>query len=48
MAESYGFDISKPAKNAKEAIQLLYFGYLSCNKENNGAAMSLGRSIYFP
>ena len=43
MAESYGFDISKPAKNAKEAVQWLYFGYLAAIKENNGAAMSLGR-----
>ena len=43
MASSYGFDISKPAKNGKEAIQWLYFGYLAAVKENNGAAMSLGR-----
>ena len=43
MAESYGFDISKPAKNAQEAIQWTYFGYLAAVKENNGAAMSLGR-----
>ena len=43
MANSYGFDISKPAKTAKEAIQWLYFGYLAAIKENNGAAMSLGR-----
>ena len=43
MALKYGYDISKPAKNAKEAIQWLYFGYLSAVKENNGAAMSLGR-----
>lgn len=43
MALKYGFDISKPAKNAKEAIQWLYFGYLAAIKENNGAAMSLGR-----
>lgn len=43
MAASYGFDISKPANNAKEAIQWLYFGYLAAIKENNGAAMSLGR-----
>lgn len=43
MAKSYGFDISKPAKNSKEAIQWTYFGYLAAVKENNGAAMSLGR-----
>jgi len=43
MAASYGFDISAPAKNAKEAIQWTYFGYLAAIKENNGAAMSLGR-----
>lgn len=43
MAASYGFDISKPAQNAKEAIQWTYFGYLAAIKENNGAAMSLGR-----
>jgi formate C-acetyltransferase len=43
----YGFDISKPAKNAKEAIQWLYFGYLAAVKEQNGAAMSLGRTSTF-
>ena len=43
MALKYGFDISKPASNAREAIQWLYFGYLASVKENNGAAMSLGR-----
>ena len=43
MAEGYGFDISKPASNATEATQWLYFGYLAAIKENNGAAMSLGR-----
>lgn len=43
MAKLYGFDISRPAKNAKEAIQWTYFGYLAAVKENNGAAMSLGR-----
>ena len=43
MAKTYGFDISKPATNAKEAVQWLYFGYLASVKENNGAAMSLGR-----
>lgn len=42
MAESYGFDISKPARNAKEAIQWTYFGYLAALKEHDGAAMSLG------
>ena len=52
MATTYGFDISKPAKNAKEAVQWTYFGYLAAIKENNGAAMSLGRvdaffDIYF-
>ena len=52
MAASYGFDISKPATNAKEAVQWTYFGYLAAIKENNGAAMSLGRvdaffDIYF-
>lgn len=52
MALSYGFDISKPASNAKEAVQWTYFGYLAAIKENNGAAMSLGRvdaffDIYF-
>ena len=43
MAMAYGIDISKPANNAKEAIQWTYFGYLAAIKENNGAAMSLGR-----
>ena len=43
MASKYGYDISKPASNAKEAIQWTYFGYLAAIKENNGAAMSLGR-----
>lgn len=52
MAESYGFDISKPATNAKEAVQWTYFGYLGAVKDQNGAAMSLGRvstflDIYF-
>ncbi len=47
MANSYGFDISKPAKDAKEATQWLYFGYLAAIKENNGAAMSLGRTATF-
>ncbi len=43
MAARYGYDISKPAKNAHEAVQWLYFAYLAAVKENNGAAMSLGR-----
>ena len=52
MAQMYGFDISKPAANAREAIQWTYFGYLAAIKEQNGAAMSLGRvstffDIYF-
>lgn len=47
MASSYGFDISQPASNAKEAIQWVYFGYLAAIKENNGAAMSLGRTSTF-
>ena len=47
MAEKYGFDISKPAKNAQEAIQWLYFGYLGAIKDQNGAAMSIGRTSTF-
>ena len=52
MASRYGFDISRPATNSKEAVQWTYFGYLASVKENNGAAMSLGRvdaffDIYF-
>jgi len=47
MAASYGIDISKPAKNVQEAIQFTYFGYLSAIKEQNGAAMSLGRTSTF-
>ncbi|HEX7862261.1 MAG TPA: formate C-acetyltransferase [Verrucomicrobiae bacterium] len=52
MAMSYGFDISTPARNARQAVQWLYFGYLAAVKEQNGAAMSLGRvstflDIYF-
>lgn len=47
MALSYGFDISKPANNSKEAIQWTYFGYLAAVKEQNGAAMSLGRVSTF-
>ena len=47
MAASYGYDISNPATNAKEAIQWLYFGYLAAIKQQNGAAMSLGRTSTF-
>ena len=47
MAEKYGFDISEPASNAKEAVQWLYFGYLGAIKDQNGAAMSLGRTSTF-
>ena len=47
MASSYGFDISEPAKDSKEAVQWLYFGYLGAIKEQNGAAMSLGRTSTF-
>ncbi len=47
MAEAYGFDISKPATDVKEAIQWTYFGYLGAVKEQNGAAMSLGRTATF-
>ena len=47
MASSYGFDISVPASNSKEAIQWTYFGYLAAIKEQNGAAMSLGRTSTF-
>ncbi len=47
MAEKYGFDISVPAKNAKEAVQWLYFGYLGAIKDQNGAAMSIGRTSTF-
>jgi len=47
MAASYGYDISRPAKDVKEAIQWLYFGYLGAIKEQNGAAMSLGRTSTF-
>ena len=47
MASKYGFDISKPAKNAKEAVQWLYFGYLAAIKDQNGAAMSIGRTSSF-
>lgn len=47
MAMSYGFDISRPAMNATEAVQWLYFGYLAAVKENNGAAMSIGRNTAF-
>src|SRR5437773_11709547 len=52
MGQNYGFDISKPATNAREATQWVYFGYLAAIKQQNGAAMSLGRvstflDIYF-
>jgi formate C-acetyltransferase len=47
MASSYGFDISMPAGNAREAVQWLYFAYLAAVKEQNGAAMSLGRTSTF-
>ena len=47
MAAKYGFDIGRPAHNAREAVQWLYFGYLAAIKENNGAAMSLGRNAAF-
>ena len=47
MASSYGYDISEPAKNAKEAVQWLYFGYLAAIKTQNGAAMSVGRVSTF-
>ena len=47
MAAKYGFDISKPASNAKEAVQWLYFGYLGAIKSQDGAAMSLGRTSTF-
>ena len=47
MAAKYGCDIGRPAENAKEAVQWLYFGYLAAVKENNGAAMSLGRNTTF-
>ncbi|MCM1358866.1 MAG: formate C-acetyltransferase, partial [Prevotella sp.] len=47
LGEIYGFDISQPAKNAQEAVQWLYFGYLAAVKEQNGAAMSLGRTSTF-
>ncbi len=47
MATAYGFDVSRPARTAKEAVQWLYFGYLAAVKEQNGAAMSLGRASTF-
>ena len=47
MANRYGYDISSPATNAREAVQWLYFGYLAAVKENNGAAMSFGRTSTF-
>ena len=48
MAAAYGYDISQPAKDAKEAVQWLYFGYLAAIKTQNGAAMSVGQCVYFP
>ena len=47
MGESYGFDLARPAMNAQEAVQWLYFGYLAAIKQQNGAAMSLGRTSTF-
>ena len=47
MASKYGFDIANPASNAKEAVQWLYFGYLAAIKDQNGAAMSIGRTSSF-
>ncbi|MBB6714722.1 formate C-acetyltransferase [Clostridium gasigenes] len=47
MASKYGVDLSKPSQSAKEAVQAVYFGYLAAVKENNGAAMSLGRTSTF-
>ena len=47
MCDSYGFDVRKPAKDAKEAVQFLYFGYLAATKDQDGAAMSLGRTSTF-
>lgn len=47
MCQSYGFDVSKPAENAREAVQWVYFAYLSATKDQDGAAMSLGRTATF-
>ena len=47
MGQAYGFDLSRPAENAKEAVQYLYFGYLAAVKDQDGAAMSLGRTSTF-
>ncbi len=47
LGKTYGFDITQPARNAREAVQWLYFGYLSAVKEQNGAAMSIGRTSTF-
>lgn len=47
MAQKYGFDVSKPAENAREAVQFLYFAYLATVKQSNGAAMSFGRTATF-
>ncbi len=48
MAAVYGYDISQPARNAKEAVQWLYFGYLAAIKTQNGAAMSRGPHLHVP
>ena len=48
MAAAYGFDISQPAANAKEAVQWLYFGYLAAIKTQNGAAMSVWPCVHLP
>ena len=47
MCSSYGFDVTRPAKDAKEAVQFLYFAYLAATKDQDGAAMSLGRTSTF-
>lgn len=47
MCASYGFDVTRPAKDAKEAVQFLYFAYLAATKDQDGAAMSLGRTSTF-
>lgn len=47
MAAAYGFDISGPATNGREAVQWLYFAYLAATKDQNGAAMSIGRTSTF-
>jgi formate C-acetyltransferase len=47
MAASYGFDVSRPAQNAREAVQWVYFGYLGAVKEQDGAAMSMVRRFLY-